>query len=107
MNGPSPTTYEHISLDEEHVPWIKDANTKVVEVVRHIQSSGLTPEQLHLDLPHLTLGQIYSAMAYYWDHKDELDADIERRAQYVEQLRREMDQPPIVDKLLRARSSKR
>ena len=24
-------------------------------------------------MPHLTLGQIYSALAYYWDHKEELD----------------------------------
>ena len=24
--------------------------------------------------PHLTLGQVFSALAYYWDHQSEMDA---------------------------------
>ena len=33
---------------------------------------------------NLTLGQIHSALAYYWDHQKELDADIEKRLAAVE-----------------------
>jgi hypothetical protein len=47
-------------------------------------------------LPHLGLGQIYSALAYYWDHKDELDADLRRRREYGERMREELGQPPVV-----------
>lgn len=107
MSATTPTTYEHIVLDEGGVPWIKSANTKVVEVVRHIQASGLTPEQLHLDLPHLTLGQIHSALAYFWDHRDEVEADLRRRDEYVEQLRKEMGQPPFAEKLLKTSKAER
>jgi hypothetical protein len=35
------------------------------------------------------LSKIYSALAYYWDNKEEIDADIERREQYAEQLEQE------------------
>lgn len=79
------------------------ANTKVIEVVLHIRSSGISPEQLAVELPHLSPAQIHSAMAYFWDHREALDADIERRREYVERLRREMGQPPIVGELLKRR----
>jgi len=38
-------------------------------------------------------------LAYYWDRKEELDADMERRFQYVEKLRREAGESPLVKKL--------
>ncbi len=33
------------------------------------------------------MSQIYSALAYYWDNKEELDADIQQRFERVEKLR--------------------
>jgi uncharacterized protein (DUF433 family) len=81
------TRYEHILIGEDKAPIIAGTNMKVVELaVEHI-AYGWSPEELHLNHPYLTLGQIYSALAYYWDHKDEIEADIERRFQYSEQLR--------------------
>lgn len=99
------TTYEHIVLDNAGVPVIEGANTKVIEIVLHTRASGITPEQLHLELPHLSLGQIHSALAYYWDHKAELDADIDRRRQLVERLRQETPEPPVLERLRRLRHS--
>jgi len=93
------TAYEHIVLDEGGIPVIEGANTKVVELVLSIRATGISPEQLHLELPHLGLGQIYSALAYYWDHTDELDADIRRRREYGERMREELRQPPVVERL--------
>jgi hypothetical protein len=37
----------------------------------------------------LTLGQIDSALAYYWDHREELDRGIQRRLERVGELRGE------------------
>ena len=37
--------------------------------------------------PHLSLGQIYAALAFYFDHKDELDAQIENQLEAVESAR--------------------
>ena len=33
---------------------------------------------MHFQYPHLTMSQIHSALAYYWDFKAEMDADIQR-----------------------------
>ena len=40
---------------------------------------GWSPEELPFQHPYLSLGQIHSALAYYWDHQDALDQDIARR----------------------------
>jgi hypothetical protein len=60
---------------------------KVVELVVEQQAYGWSPEELHLQHPYLTLGQIHSALAYYWDHLAELDRDVQRRLERVEKLR--------------------
>jgi uncharacterized protein (DUF433 family) len=93
------TRYEYISLDEAGVPRITGTTTKVVELVLSYLSSGSSPEELHLNYPYLSLGQIHSALAYYWDHKADLDRDIEGRLQRVNELRRTLPTSPLVTRL--------
>ena len=93
------TTYEHVQIDAGGVPIIADTNMKVVELVMAQLAHGWSPEELHFQHPYLSLGQIHSALAYYWDHKEELDADIERCRQYVEEARREAGPSPLANKL--------
>ena len=100
-SGSAATSYEHVVLDENGVPVIAGANTKVIEIVLDTLAHGTSPDELHLQFPHLTLGQIHSALAYYWDHREELDADIERRLESVENVRRELNRLPLVDRLKR------
>jgi uncharacterized protein (DUF433 family) len=70
------TRYEHITLNKVHVPSIAGTKTKVVELVVEQKAYGWSPEEVHFQHPYLTLGQIHSALAYYWDHRTELDDDI-------------------------------
>jgi uncharacterized protein (DUF433 family) len=97
------TAYRHIILDDHGVPVIAGANTKVVELITEFQVHGLSPEELCFQLPHLSLSQVYSALAYYWDHKEEIDRDVERRYERVEEARRELGQPPELMEKLRRR----
>ncbi len=81
------TGYEHVVLNDQGVPIISGTNMKVVELVVEYNSFGWSPEEIQFNHPYFTLGQVYSALAYYWDHKVELDADIQSRSEYAEQLR--------------------
>jgi uncharacterized protein (DUF433 family) len=83
------TRYQHIELNEDRVPSIVGTTMKVVELVVEQQAYGWSPEELHFQHPYLTLGQIHSALAYYWDHCKELDHDIQRRLERVDGLRSE------------------
>jgi len=81
------TRYEHIILNDSQVPMIAGTSIKVVELVLDHLAYGWSPEELHFQHPHLSMGQIYSALAYYWDHKTVLDDEIERRLARVEAVK--------------------
>jgi uncharacterized protein (DUF433 family) len=93
------TRYEHILLDHSGVPLIAGTTMKVIELVLERAAYGWSPEELHFQHPYLSLGQIHSALAYYWDHKDELDQDIARRHARVEELRRTTPPAPLIARL--------
>ena len=93
------TAYEHIVTDERGVPLIEGTTTKVVELVLDVLAHGWSPDEIQFQHPHLTLGQIHSALAYYWDHKEELDGDIERRLERVEEIRREVGPSKLAERL--------
>jgi uncharacterized protein (DUF433 family) len=93
------TRYEHIILNEAQVPLIAGTTMKVVELVLDHKAYGWSPEELHFQHPYLTLGQIYSALAFYWDHQEVLDQDIEQRLQGIDQIRQGMKPTPLEARL--------
>lgn len=93
------TRYEHIKLNENQVPMISGTTMKMIELIADHLAYGWSPEELRLQHPYLTMGQIHSALAYYWDHKVELDQDIEKRLQRVNQIQQEVPPSSLVEKL--------
>ena len=88
-----------IELDDHGIPWISGANTKVVEVVLDKMAYGWSPEEMHRQHSHLSMAQIHAALSYYYEHQDEVDADIERRDRYVEELRAQQPDSPLRQRL--------
>jgi uncharacterized protein (DUF433 family) len=93
------TAYEHIVIDERGVRLIEGTTTKVIELVLDVLAYGWSPDEIQFQHPHLTLGQIHSALAYYWDHKEDLDRDIERRLGRVEEIRRQVGSSQLAERL--------
>ncbi|MEK6689983.1 MAG: DUF433 domain-containing protein [Nitrospinota bacterium] len=81
------TKYEHITIDEKGIPFIAGTTMKVVELVAEKVAYGWSPEELHLQHPYLTLGQIHSALAYYYDNEEKLNKDIEQRLKGIMQYK--------------------
>ena|SRR5947207_13555546 len=88
-----------IELDKDGIPWIARANTKVVEVVLDKIAHNSSPEEMHEQYPHLSLAQIHAALSYYYEHQAEVDADIERRDRYVEEMRAQQPDSPLRQRL--------
>lgn len=93
------TQYQHVVLDEQRIPIIAGTDMNVIELVLEKTAYGWSPEELCFQHPYLTLGQVYSALAYYSDHQEELDRDVERRLRTVEETRRESGASPLVTRL--------
>lgn len=93
------TDYKHIQLDHDQIPVIENTTLKVAELITSHLTYGWSPEELHFQYPHITLGKIYSALAYYWDHQTMIDADIQRRFEKVQDLRQNAPPSRITQKL--------
>ncbi len=60
---------------------------RVRDIVAARDLGGLTPEEIAASVyPGLTLAQVYTALAYYEDHHDEIDQALQNEAQFIEQF---------------------
>jgi uncharacterized protein (DUF433 family) len=87
----STVEYAHISVGPENVPILSGTRIKVLEIVLDHLAHGSDAQELHREFPHLSLGQIHSALAYYYDHQDEVDAEISRRITRSEDFREKFE----------------
>ncbi len=65
--------YPHISLDPEGRAWVDGANVKVIEVAADYLAHGSSVEEMSFQHPHLSLPMIHAAMAYFYDHREEME----------------------------------
>ena len=89
----------HITIDQDGVARIDDTRMKVVHLIKEKIARKASVEQLHEAYSHLSLAQIYAALAYYHDHQVELDAQIARELKEHETLRGQAPQTPGRQKL--------
>jgi uncharacterized protein (DUF433 family) len=85
----------HVRLDERGIAWVDDTNVKVIEVVLDKLAHGWSPEEIvYQHHGGLSLAQIHAALAYYYDHQAEFDAEIARQVKEYEEARaRSLDSP--------------
>jgi len=59
--------------------------------VRHIAAwhdrLGKSPDEIVAEHPGLTLADVYAALAYYYDHREEIDADMRSDAEFAAGLK--------------------
>ncbi len=77
---------EHIEVDDQGVAKIVGTRSKVRQIVIDTMN-GYTPQKIHEAYPHLSLAQIHAALAYYYDHKAEIDAEIEAGSRFADEMR--------------------
>lgn len=71
--------HPHISRHDDVCggsPVIAGTRFPVRSVVFYILRLGFAPGELTERFPHLTLAQVYDALAYYYDNCQDVDADI-------------------------------
>jgi len=89
----------HIRTDERGCAWIDDTNIKVVGVILDHVAYGWSAEEIHVQHSHLTLGQIYAALAFYYDHQAEMDREIDASRRKADALAAEAGASPVRQRL--------
>src|SRR5262249_8919738 len=75
-----------IELDERGVAWITATKTKVIEVALDKVAYGWSPEETHFQHNYLSLAQIHSALAYYYEHQAAFDTEMRNQAERAKAL---------------------
>jgi uncharacterized protein (DUF433 family) len=57
-------------------PIIAGTKFPVRSVVFYILRQGMTPEELVKEFSHLTLPQVYDALSYYYENREEIDKEL-------------------------------
>ena len=56
----------------QDVAVLKGTNVHVWAIVGY-SNLGMSPEEIIEALPHLSLAQVYDALSYYYDHREEIE----------------------------------
>lgn len=64
-------------------PRIAGHRIKVQHVAIWHERMGMTPAQIVADYPQLSLGKVHAALAYYYDHREEIEKHIEDDEKFV------------------------
>ncbi|MBI4823227.1 MAG: DUF433 domain-containing protein [Nitrospirae bacterium] len=77
---PVTTEYKYITKNREILggePVIKGTRTPVRAIVENWRL-GMSPEEIVIHMPHLTLAQVFESLSYYSDHQREINKYIEK-----------------------------
>src|SRR5947209_1113067 len=93
------TEYPHIEIGLDGLAYIHDTTTKIVEIVMDRLAWHWDADQIQRQHPHLSLAQVHSAFAFYYDHQAELDQQIEDRRRREDEIFSRIGDSPLRKKL--------
>ena len=85
-----PVIREHIVSSPDTCggrPRVAGTRIQVKHIVVMHDRMKMTPEQIVSEYPHLTLSDVHASLAYYHDHREEINADLKRERDWYEGMR--------------------
>ncbi len=68
-------------------PRIAGHRIKVQNIVIWYERMGMSPDEIVYDYPSITLADVHGALAYYYDHLEEIRKDIEEDEEFVREMK--------------------
>lgn len=79
--------------------FIAGTRVRVQDVYALSEIHGLTPDEIVEQLPHLSLGQVHAALSYYFDHREQILAEMKADEEFVELMRKRLGPGPLEQRL--------
>lgn len=79
--------------------YVAGTRVRVQDVYAFSELQGLTADEIVDALPHLTLGQVHAALAYYFDHREEILNEVREDEAFVKHFRATHGDGPLARKL--------
>ena len=85
-------------------PRIDGHRIQVEDVAIWHERMGMSPAEIVSEYPSITLTDVHAALAYYYENRERIDADIEAAKRYAEEMRAKAG-PSLLQKKLRQRKA--
>ena len=72
---------------------------RVLDIVVWHEHQGMTPDEIVSHVPSITLADVHAALAYYFDHMDEIQREMRAERAAAEEFRR--SHPSLIEAKLR------
>lgn len=104
-----PTISEHI--ERKHgvcggKPCIKGTRIRVQDIYVWHELEGKSPEEIVAEFSHLTLADVHAALAYFFDHQEEIKNQLTADEAFVEAMKIQTGPGPLEQKLQQLRANK-
>lgn len=96
-----PISTEHIAIDPDYCcgkPRIAGTRMPVATIAKLYLEMGESLEDIAQEY-NLPLASVYAAIAYYYDHREEIDRHTAETEAYVEKMKRNSPPSPLQEKL--------
>ena len=67
-------------------PCVSGTRIRVQDIYVWHELQGQSPDEIVTRFPQLTHGDVHAAMAYYWDHRDEIHQEMEAADQLLQRM---------------------
>jgi uncharacterized protein (DUF433 family) len=97
------TLIQHIEVRKNQAgqdrAYIAGTRIRVQDIYVDSEVLGKPPEAIVAALPHLTLAQVHAALAYYFDHREEILDELRQDEQFVAVMKEQTGPGPLEMKL--------
>src|SRR5918999_5691304 len=69
-------------------PRIAGTRIRVQDIYIWHEVQGQSVDEIVSNFPHLSMGEVYAALAYFWDHRDEILRQMQEAEAFVEDMKR-------------------
>ncbi len=94
------TTYPHIEkVEGESARLMRVPRIRVAQIAMDYLNHGWSADEIVIHYPHLRRAEVHSAMAYYFDHQEEIDGEIGQEQRLIEEWRKNTPPSPVEQRL--------
>jgi uncharacterized protein (DUF433 family) len=78
------TEYAHLAVDSRGRAVVAGTRARVSQIAADHVAHGMEAPEIHRGYPHLSLSVIHSALAYFYDHRDEIERQWADELAYID-----------------------
>jgi uncharacterized protein (DUF433 family) len=96
----TPVSYPHIEAPGGQPARLQRVpRVRVAQIVADYLAYGWSAEEMCRQHPYLKPAEVHAALAYYYDHADEIDAEVRAEAEQAERDRQAAPRSPLFHRL--------